>query len=132
MELEEAIFSEIVADATLSAKVSMGDGRYRIFPVRVPDGILSDNSLVYTEITQSLTYPLVRSSRFQISCIASTFELARGMANDLDRIFNDYSEGLLGGAGGFGVKYIKFEGRSVLYDEDAKLYVFPVELFIKF
>ena len=132
MELEEAIYSEIVADATLSAKVDIGDGRYRIFPLRIPDGIPPALSLVYNEITQSLTYPLVRSSRFQISCFAPTYEDARGMANDLDRIFNDYSEGLLGGIGGFAVKYIKFVDRTSFYDEDGKMYAYYVELFIKF
>jgi hypothetical protein len=128
--LEEAIFAHIIADSTLATKLSAGSGKYHIYPVRAPDGVAPSKMLVYTEISQSLTYPLVRASRFQISCIASTYEDARGMAADIDRIFNDYNEVLLGGT--FAVKYIKFEGRTSLFDEDAKLYVFPVELFIKF
>jgi len=128
--LDEAIYSAITGDATLSAKISAGGGRYHLYPLRAPDGVAPSKMLVYTEVTQSLTYPLVRSARYQISCIASTFEDARGMASDVDRIFNDYSEGVLGGQ--FGVKYVRFAGRSSFYDEDAKLFVFPVELFIKF
>ena len=128
--LEEAIYAHIIADSTLATKVANGVGKYHIYPLRAPDGAAPNKMLVYREISQSLTYPLVRSSRFQISCIAQTFEDARGMASDIDRIFNDYSEGKLGGT--FGVKYIKYEGRTALFDEEAKLYVFPVELFIKF
>lgn len=128
--LEEAIFAEIVADDTIAAKLAVGDGSHRVYPLRVPDGVLTDPCLTYNEVTQSLTTPLVRSSLFQINCIATTYEDARGLANDIDRIFNDYSEGLLGGI--FGVKYVKFSGRSSLYDEEAKLYVYPVELFIKY
>jgi len=127
--LEEAIFAEIKNDATIAAKLVDGN-KYRIYPLRVPDGVPPNLCLTYTEISQSLTYPLVRSSLFQISCIAPTFEDARGLANDIDRIFNDYSEGMLGEI--MGVKYIKFQGRSAIYDDDAKLYVFPVELFIKY
>lgn len=127
--LEEAIFTHITQDATLSAKLSAGGG-FRIYPLRVPDGVPPSRCLVYTEINQSLVYPMLRTSLFQISCIAPTFEEARDMANDLDRIFNDYSEGILGGY--FAVKYIKFVGRTSLYDEDSKLFIYPVELFIKY
>lgn len=128
--LEEAIYSAITSDATLAAKLSAGSGKYHIYPLKAPDGAAPSKMLVYQEVDQSLTYPLVRSSLFQISCIAQTFEDARGMAADIDRIFNDYSEGVLGGE--FGVKYVKFQGRTSLFDSDAGLYVFPVELFIKY
>lgn len=128
--MEEAIFAHIIADSTLATKLSAGGGRYHIYPLRAPEGVAPSKMLVYTEVNQSLTYPLVRSSLFQISCIATTFEDARGMAEDINRLFNDYSEGMLGGLKG--VKYIKFQGRTQLYDNDAKLYVIPVELLIKF
>lgn len=128
--LEEAIFAAITADSTLATKLSAGGGRYHIYPLRAPEGVAPSKMLVYQEITQSLTYPLVRSSLMQISCFAETFEDARGMADDINRIFNDYSEGKLGDVKG--VKYIKFQGRTSLFDEDAKLYNFPVELFIKY
>lgn len=128
--LEEAIYSAIVADATLAPKLSAGGGRYHVYPVKAPEGVLPDKMVVYTEVTQSLTYPAVRRSLFQLSCFATTFEDARGMADDINRIFNDYSEGVLGNQ--FGVKYVKFSGRSSQYEPDSKLYVFPVELFIKY
>lgn len=128
--LEEAIFAEIKNDPTIAAKLLISGAKYRIFPLRIPDGTPPAASLVYFEVSQSLTYPAVRSSLFQISCIAPTYEAARGLAADIDRIFNDYSEGKLGDI--FGVKYVKFQGRSSLFDDDAKLYIFPVELFIKY
>lgn len=128
--LEDAIVAEIKLDSTLATKLNAGGGRYHIYPLVAPEGVAPSKMIVYTEITQSLTYPLVRSSIFQLSCFAQTFEDARSMADDIDRIFNDYSEGILGGLKG--VKYIKFQGRTSLRDEAAKLYVFPVELFIKY
>jgi len=128
--LEEAIFSEIKNDVTIAAKLSAGGGKFRIYPLRVPDGVPPNMCLTYTEISQSYTRPAVRGCRFQISCIAPTFEDARGLANDIDRIFNEFPVGQLGGS--FGVTHIQFVGRSVLYDEAAKLYVYPVELFIKY
>jgi len=128
--LEEAIFNEIVGDTTLAPKLAVGDGTFRVYPMQIPDGVEITQAITYTEIDQSLTYPLVRSSTFQISCIAKTFEQARAMADDIDRIFNDRSEDMLGGVKG--IKYVKFVGRSFIRDTDAELYVVPVELFIKY
>ena len=128
--MEEGIFEEIKADTILSAKISAGDGRYHIYPLHIPDGVMPSKALTYTEIDQSLTYPLVRSSTVQISCIADTLTEARGMADDINRIFNDKLEMKLGGV--FAIKYMKFIGRSSLYDTDSKKYIYPVELFIKF
>jgi len=128
--LEEAIFEEIKKDSVIANKISSGNGIFRIYPLRVPNGVPPSPCLVYTEISQSLIYPVLRSSLFQISCIAPKFEEARGLAIDIDRIFNDYKEGFLGDK--FAVKYIKFQGRFSLYDEEAGLYVFPVEVSIKY
>ena len=126
----EALYNAIIGDVTLAAKIGAGGGRYHVYPLRVPDGVLPSMALTYTEIDQSLTYPLVRSSTIQFNCIADTLSDARGLADDIDRIFNDVSETNLGGV--FAVKYIRFLGRSSLYDTEAKKYIYPVELRIKY
>lgn len=128
--LEQAIFNEITQDVTLGGKLDAGGGRFHVYPLHVPEGVLPERAITYNEIDQSLTYPLVRSSLFQISCFAKTFAEAEAMADDIDRIFNDRSEDMLGGVQG--VKYVKFQGRSSLFDTDAKLYVFAVELLFKY
>ena len=128
--LEEAIYNALTGDTTVQGKLDAGSGRYHVYPLRVPDGVNITQAITYTEIDQSLTYPLVRTSLFQLSCIADSFAKARALADDVDRIFNDLSETSLGGA--FAVKYVKFQGRSVTYDNDAELYLYPVELFIKY
>jgi hypothetical protein len=130
MQLEQALFQSLKSDTTLASKLNAGNGRVHIYPLRVPDGVQITQAVTYTEITQNLVYPLVRVSTFQINCIANTFELARDLADDIDRILNDVSETMLGG--GFPVKYIKFTGRSALYDENAKLYFYPVDVTIKY
>ena len=128
--LEEAIYNAITQDATLGAKLNAGGGKFNLYPLRLPEGVSPAQGMTYTEIDQSLTYPLVRTSLFQFNCVANSFALARGMADDLDRIFNDESEFLLGGVKG--VKYVKFQGRTALHDPDAELYVFAVELLFKY
>ena len=128
--LEEGIVAHIKADSGLATKLDAGGGRHHIYPLLVPDGVTIDKALTYTEIDQSLTYPLVRSSLIQINCIAKTFADARDLANDIDILFNDFNKEKLGGV--FWIEYVKFNGRSNFYDADAKLYIFSVELFIKF
>lgn len=127
--LEEAIYNAIVEDSVLGPKLLDGSITH-LYPLKLPDGVAPKQAMTYTEVDQSLTYPLVRTSLFQFNCIASTFALARAMADDVDRIFNDESEFLLGGVKG--VKYVKFEGRTSLHDADADLYIFAVELLFKY
>lgn len=127
--LEQAIFNEITADTTLAPKLQSGS-KYHVYPLFVPEGVLPDRAIAYTEIDQSLTYPILRTSLFQISCFAKTFAESIDLADDIDRIFNDLSEYNLGGVKG--VTYVKFQGRSNLYDTDAKLYQCIVELLFKY
>ena len=127
--LEQAIFNEITADTTLASKLQSGS-IYHIYPLFVPEGVLPERAIAYTEIDQSLIYPILRTSLFQISCFAKTFAESIDLADDIDRIFNDLSEYNLGGVKG--VTYVKFQGRSNLYDTDAKLYQCIVELLFKY
>ena len=127
--LEQAIVNEIKNDATLSAKLQSGS-IYHIYPLVVPEGVLPDRAIAYTEIDQSLTYPILRTSLFQISCFASTFADSIDLADDVDRIFNDLSEYMLGGIKG--VKYVKFVGKSSLHDANSKIYQCVVELSFKY
>lgn len=127
--LEQAIFNEITGDATLAAKLQSGS-IYHIYPLFVPQGVLPARAITYTEIDQSLTYPLLRTSLIQFNCFASTFAQAIDLADDLDRIFNDLREVSLGGVQG--VKYAKFQGRSTLYNTDAKVHQCVVEILFKY
>lgn len=128
--LEEAIFSEIKNDTTLKAKVLNGDNSLRVYPLQAPDGIAPSKMIVYFEVTQALNTPALRTSLFQISCIAPSFEDARGMAEDINRIFNDFSEGKLGNI--VNVNYVKFNSRTSFFEKDTGLYTFVVELMIKY
>lgn len=127
--LEEAIYNEIKADATIATKLLDG-GIYNIYPLRVPDNTQFTKAVTYTEITQTLIYPLVRTSVVQINCIAKVFDDAVDLARDIDRIFNDKAEYKMGGK--LSVNYSKFSGRNSLYDADAQMYVVAVEISIKF
>lgn len=127
--LEQAIFNEITGDATLAAKLQDGS-KYHVYPLYIPEGVLPSRAITYTEIDQSLIYPLLRTSLFQFNCFASTFADAIGMADDLDRIFNDLREVSLGGVQG--VKYVKFVGRSSIHNPDAKLHQCVVEIQFKY
>lgn len=128
--LEEALFTQLKSDNTLAGKLNAGSGRVHIYPLRVPNDTQFTQAITYNEIGQNLVYPALRISTFQLSCIANTYELARDLANDVDRVLNDLYELKLGGT--FPVKYIKFEGRNSLFDENASMFIFPVEITIKY
>lgn len=130
MQIEEALYNELSSDSIAAPKLAAGNGQYHLYPLRVPEGVLPERAITYTEIDQTLTYPTVRTSIYQLSCIAKTFADARALADDVDRIFNHRYETMLGGVAP--VKYVKFQGRSQLRDNDSKLYIIPVELLIKY
>jgi len=130
MQFEEAIYNELSGDATVAAKVTAGGSRYHLYPLRVPEGVTVSQAITYTKIDESLTYPLVRTVTYQFNCVGDTFAKARALADDVNRIFDDRSETLLGAQQA--IKYMKFLGSSQLYDTDAKLYVVPVEMIIKY
>lgn len=127
--LEEAIFNEITGDSVLATKLQNGSS-YNVYPSVVPTGVLPNRAIAYTEITQSLTYPLVRTSLFQFNCFAPTALQAIDLANDLDRIFNDLSETMLGGVKG--VKYVKFVNRTMLFNAESGIHQCVVELMFKY
>lgn len=133
MLLEEAIYNEIIADATLAPKITIAGSpvTYHLYPLHVPVGIAEfTKALTYTEIAQNLIHPMGRQSRIQISCIARKYLDALSLAEDINRIFNDKNDYMLGG--GFYVSYIKFEGRSALFDDSASMYIVPVDLLINY
>lgn len=127
--LEQAIFNEITSDATLAGKLQDG-ANYRVYPNFAPKGDLPDKLIVYNEVTQSLVYPALRTSLFQFTCVAKTYAEAIDLANDIDRIFNDLSEHMLGGVKG--VKYVRFVGRTNLYDNNAEVHQSVVEILFKY
>ena len=127
--LEDGIYNEIKNDPTLAGKL-LSAGIYNIYPLRVPDNTQVTKAVTYTEVTQNLVYPLARTSLIQLNCIAPTFEEARDLANDIDRIFNDKAEYFLGGT--FPVKYTAFKGRNSFYDTNAQMFIFAVEVSIKY
>lgn len=128
--LEEAIFNEIKSDATISAKLGDGASGYHIYPLRVPDNVQFTKAITYTEIDQTLIYPLARTSVVQLNCIASEYSDAVDLSRDLDRIFNDKAEYKMGNK--LSVNYTRFYGRNSFYDPDSKMYIIAVEISIKF
>lgn len=132
MNLEEAIFEHLTNDGIVSVLISGAGGVFHIYPLRLPDGFpaAANYGISYTEVSQELIYPLLRQSAFQFNCFGRTFEQARDLANALDQSLNDIYAHQLGDI--FGVTYIKFQGRSVLYDDVAKLYYYAVDVTFKF
>jgi|GEM_PF-3950282 hypothetical protein len=129
--IEEGLYAALKAHAGIAAKTING-GAYHIYPLRLPDGfsLTSGYAITYTEISQSLTYPTARQSLFQLNCFGDTFEKARDLANDVDDCLNDLSASKLGGL--YPITYSAFEGRQALYDSDAKLWYFAVEVTINY
>lgn len=128
--LEEALYNEIIGDTTLATKIDAGGGRYHVYPLRLPDGVLPNKALTYTEIYRSLKSWVLKTTPIDINCFADTFADARSMADDVERIFHDVKETYLGGV--FAVKHVRFIGRSSRQDPDTKQFIFTVEIFIKF
>lgn len=129
MNIEEGIYNEIKNDATISAKLANGSA-YHIYPLTVPENITFDRAVVYAEITQTLSFPSARVSIFQISCIADTFDEAVDLAEDINRIFFDKNEYLLGG--GFKIVRTTFYGRTSYKDPNMQKFIQAVEIYIKY
>lgn len=129
--IEEGLYKALKDDSDVGSKVQNGSV-YHIYPLRLPEGVDLSNgyAVTYTEITQALTYPLVRQSLFQINAFAKTFENARELASDIDDALNDLSETKLGGE--FAVNYVKFINRQALFDEQSNLWYYAIEVTIKF
>lgn len=127
--LETGLYNEIKNDATISAKLVDG-AIYHIYPLEVPANVSATKAVTYTEITQKLSFPNARVSIFQINCIADTYDDARDLALDIDRIFNDRREYLLGGT--FGVKKTLFYNRTVVKDSTMSKFIYVVEISIKY
>ena len=128
--IESAIYNEIKNDSVISAKLANGTGKYHIYPLRVPDNITFTKAVVYTEITQNLIYPLARTSVIQVSCMATDFDSAVDLSKDIDRIFYDKAEYLMGNV--LPVKYSSFNGRNSYYDQESKMFIVAVDIKIKF
>ena len=127
--LEQGLYNAIKNDATISAKLKVGS-IYNIYPLVIPEDVQYSMAIAYTEITQKLVYPTARTSIFQINCIADTYDDALGLANDINRIFDDQHEYLLGGV--FAVKRTAFYGRTAYKDPDSNKFIYVVEISIKY
>lgn len=136
--IEDGLFTALKSDSAVAAKVgyalSTGDHpaptKFHIYPLRIPEGVTPGYAITYTEINQANTYPLVKQSLFQISAFGDTFEKARNLAADIEAALNDQVSQKLGGT--FPVVYVKVENRHTLYDADAQLYYFVLEVSIKY
>lgn len=129
MLLEQGLYNEIKNDSIVSAKIKVGN-IYNIYPLVVPDDVQYSQAITYVEITQRLIFPLARVSVFQINCIAGTYDEALGLADDINRIFDDKSEYNLGGL--FAVKRTSFYGRTAYKDPDSNKFIYVVEISIKY
>jgi hypothetical protein len=129
--IEEGLFTALKTHAGIAAKTQNGSA-FHIYPLILPEGVALTNgyAISYTEISQTLNYPTARQSIFQINCFADTFEKSRDLANDVDDALNDMSPTKLGGTAP--VSYVKFDNRQSLYDHNAKLWYFVVQISINF
>lgn len=137
--IEEGLFNALKGDTAIDTKVGYAPNeedeantKWHIYPLRLPEGVDLSNgyAISYTEISQRLNYPTARQSLIQLNCFGDTFDKARDLANDIDTCLNDLSASKLGGT--FPITYIKFENRQALYDDNAKLWYFAVEVSINY
>jgi hypothetical protein len=136
--IEDGLFAALKDDSAIAAKVgyALSDdevpvpAKFHIYPLRLPAGATPKYAITYTEINQANTYPLVKQSLFQISAFGDTFDKARALAADIEAALNDLVALNLGGK--FPVVYVKVENRHDLYDADAALYYFVLEVSIKY
>lgn len=127
--LEQGLYNEIKNDEIIAPKLLTGD-IYNIYPLVVPENTQFTKAITYTEITQRLSFPNARTSIFQINCIADLYEDALDLSRDINRIFDDKNEYLLGGV--FGVKRTAFYGRTAIKDKDMQKFIYVVEIYIKY
>ena len=130
MSLSTAIVAEIKADEVLSAKIAKEAGGHRLYPLVAPEGALPDDTIVYTEIDQTLNVPRVRTSRVQFSCFSESYGDAKAMAEDINRIFNDRYSYQLGGT--FGIVYSYFVTQTELKETDTDIFYSVVEILFKY
>ncbi len=125
MTIEQAILTALLADAGLIAVVGE-----RIYPVLAPQDVVKPY-IVFSKISAPRDHThdggsgLV-NARFQFSCFATTYQVAKQVAGLIQAVLQGYS-GTLGGAGGVVVNGCFYEDETDLYEPDSALFHVAVD-----
>lgn len=127
--LDQAIVTTIKNDTALETKLTDG-AIFHVYPLRITESVLPHMAISYTLLSQPVTYPQVRMARYQFNCFAQNYDDARGLAEDIVRVFDDQSEVMLGGLSA--VKYTKVDNVATIYDVNSQMHYFAVEVVFKY
>lgn len=120
MIIEQAIITALLADSALIAVVGQ-----RIYPVLAPQDIEAPY-VVINKISGPRNHSMGGSShlvnpRFQFSCFATTYAVAKQVSGLIQTVLQGYS-GTLGGVGGVAVNGCFYEDETDMYEDDTKLF----------
>ena len=126
--IQSGIFNEIKNNEYFSTLLANDDGTLRIYPHRVPAGMLNTND-------EFITYSMISAPKdrqigytkatFQINCISKSYDKVNEMANNLEALFGFY-QGNLGGK--FKVDRVRQLNKYDMFDNETGLYMMPVEV----
>ena len=120
MNLEDAIYSQLVGDATIGAAVGT-----RVFPDVIPEDAALP-AIAYQRISTPRLYSMSGPSglawpRFQFTMKATLYATAQALANALRASLSDY-KGVMGGGAGVRVDAIFIENETEDWDESPRTY----------
>lgn len=133
--IEDGIYYALKNHTGVAAKTLVAGSspaRYNIFPLKLAEGtdMTGGYALSYTEINQEFPNSYIRSAMYQINAFGTSFEKARQLAKDVDDCLTDLRNVSLGGV--FPVVAVTFKNRHSLFDQNAQLWYFAIEVNIVF
>jgi hypothetical protein len=129
--IDDALFNILKNHTGIAGMTAIPGGKFNIYPLRLPEGVTFPNGggITYTQLGETHPHPGIRKARFQISTFGLTYIEARALAEFVYDALDDLRNTI---TAGFSIVYAKFEGQQALYDSDAKLHYFAVDISIKF
>lgn len=126
MLIEEAIRSQLLADAAVAALVTD-----RVYPKKLPQGPTFP-AVVYHRVGTGRAMSQagvdgLAEARFQFDCHARTYAQARELAEKLRLALVDF-QGSMGGVGGVQVDGVFHDSELDDYDDDFQVYTYITDL----
>lgn len=136
MSIETGLRPLLTNDAGVSALVATSDSppRYRIYPMRLPQGYVLD-AISYQRVSAERRHDITDGpigwafSRFQFDCWSGSYSGARDLAEALRQALDGYSGDL---SDGTHVGGIYIEGERDLFEEDTEIYRVSMDFLIPY
>lgn len=132
--IQEALFSALKDDPSISAKVDAGGGKFHIYPVRIPEKALKLGADYYITFGQISSLPKlkfidVQLPLFQINAIAKQYSDAVDLKADIVSLLERFKGNL---ANLRKIKYTYIVNDFEARDPDNDLFYFPIEVRFKY